>query len=63
MSKGTVAVSKRQDRKNSGKYSARQLEMIQERAYWIWEAKGKPANSDLDNWREAEAELKGKGLL
>jgi len=30
------------------------VEDIQRRAYYIWENKGRPENSDLDNWLEAE---------
>ena len=32
-------------------------EEIQRRAYLIWENKGRPQNSDLDNWLEAEKSL------
>jgi hypothetical protein len=31
--------------------------LIAERAYLIWERKGCPPGSELDNWVEAEAEL------
>jgi hypothetical protein len=33
------------------------VEDIQKRAYYIWEKKGRPENSDLDNWLEAEKSL------
>lgn len=32
------------------------LERIRERAYFIWEGKGWPDNSALDNWLQAERE-------
>jgi len=34
--------------------------MIQDRAYFIWEAKGKPAGKDKDIWLQAEKEIKAK---
>ena len=33
------------------------VEDIQKRAYSIWENKGRPQNSALDNWLEAEKSL------
>lgn len=33
-------------------------EKIRKKAYYIWEAKGRPENIALDNWLEAEGELK-----
>jgi len=33
-------------------------EKIRQRAYLIWERKGRPENNELDNWLEAERELK-----
>jgi hypothetical protein len=34
------------------------LEMIRERAYFIWEKKGKPENTSLEDWLEAEKSVK-----
>jgi hypothetical protein len=34
--------------------------MIQDRAYYIWESKGKPAGKDKDIWLQAEKEIKAK---
>ena len=31
---------------------------IRERAYFIWEQTGRPHNTELDNWLQAEAELR-----
>ena len=36
------------------------MDKIRQRAYLIWEQKGRPQNNDLDNWLQAERELKGK---
>lgn len=33
-------------------------EKIRQRAYFVWEEKGRPQNRDLDIWLEAEKELK-----
>lgn len=32
-------------------------QQIAERAYYIWLRKGRPRGQDLENWREAEADL------
>ncbi len=32
-------------------------ENIKEKAYFIWESKGYPENSAIDNWVEAESQL------
>lgn len=34
--------------------------MIQERAYYIWEEKGKPQGQDSDIWGQAEKEICAK---
>jgi hypothetical protein len=40
--------------------SALTREMIAKRAFQIWERKGKPLGLDLENWRQAERELKAE---
>ncbi len=41
------------------KDTSRRVEnVIQERAYYIWKNKGSVSNSALDNWLEAERQLK-----
>jgi hypothetical protein len=35
------------------------LERIRERAYFIWESRGRPQGQDLDHWLIAEMELAG----
>ena len=32
---------------------------ISERAYFLWEAEGRPAGEELDHWLRAEAEVSG----
>ena len=34
--------------------------MVQDRAYFIWESKGKPAGKDREIWLQAEREIKAK---
>ena len=34
--------------------------MIQDRAYFIWQAKGKPSGKDKEFWLQAEKEIKAK---
>ena len=38
--------------------SAQDLDKIRQRAYFIWERKGRLENNELDNWLEAERELR-----
>lgn len=35
-------------------------QMIAQRAYEIWEAKGWPEGSEAENWAQAERELRGR---
>lgn len=35
-------------------------QMIRERAYYIWEEKGKPEGSDCDIWFQAEKDIRAK---
>jgi hypothetical protein len=44
--------------KKKTSYSSVSDEKIRQRAYSIWERKGRPENNDLDNWLEAERELR-----
>jgi hypothetical protein len=44
-------------------YSYDDLEKIKERAYYIWEQKGRSADSAFQDWIEAERELKAEGLI
>lgn len=44
--------------------AARELshEAVSQRAFEIWERNGRPPGSDLENWLQAEAELRGSSL-
>lgn len=44
-------------------YPPESVDRIRELAYFIWEKKGKPANAEMENWLEAERELKRAGLI
>ncbi|MBI2870641.1 MAG: DUF2934 domain-containing protein [Candidatus Omnitrophica bacterium] len=48
---------KRRERPVSSKDPAWKIARIRERAYQIWERKGRPQNSHLQDWVEAEQEL------
>ena len=39
---------------------AKLQQMVRERAYYIWERKGKPAGQDLVMWLQAEKEIRAK---
>jgi len=53
-------------RNNSQKSSTSNLDnakvnnMIKERAYYIWESKGKPAGQDTTIWFQAEKDIRSK---
>lgn len=55
--------SLRSKSKNLLDYSQEVRRMIEERAYYIWESKGRPANSALEDWLQAEKELLSEGRL
>ncbi len=38
-------------------------EQIAQRAYEIWVAKGRPQGQDIDNWKQAETDLKRTTLV
>ncbi|MBU2103094.1 MAG: DUF2934 domain-containing protein [Candidatus Omnitrophota bacterium] len=49
----------------TGKSAPRSVEgkisqMIRDRAYYIWESKGKPKGQDLPIWIQAEKEIRAK---
>ena len=44
-------------------YTPSQEEMIQVRAYYIWEQSGRPQNQEFDIWCRAESELKKEKRL
>lgn len=44
-------------------YSHADLEKIKERAYYIWEKKGRPSNSTVQDWLEAEQELRDEKVI
>ena len=35
-------------------------QIIRERAYYIWEKKGKPSGKDWENWLQAEKQIRAK---
>jgi hypothetical protein len=35
-------------------------EMIRDRAYYLWEAKGRPEGKDMEIWIQAEREIRAK---
>lgn len=53
-------------RNNSQKSSTSNLDnakisqMVNERAYYIWESKGKPAGQDKTIWLQAEKDIRSK---
>lgn len=54
---------KPQEKNPQAKYSPQILQKINDRAYFIWINKGRPANSSMDNWLQAEKELKKEGAI
>lgn len=55
---GEALNSKRGRASNKAKASVISTELIQTRAYYIWENKGRPDNTDQENWIEAEKQLR-----
>lgn len=53
--------SKNKTAKQSIKYSDE--DKIKKRAYFIWEAKGRKQNTTLEDWLEAEEELREEGII
>jgi hypothetical protein len=58
MARKRVATMTRAGMTTSIGYSPKDLEKIRARAYHIWESKGRPANSDMAHWFEAEKALR-----
>jgi hypothetical protein len=59
VAKKTVA-KKTIKKKSSVKISDEQLKsMIRERAYYIWEERGKPCGQDCEIWTQAEQDICG----
>ncbi|MDD5583441.1 MAG: DUF2934 domain-containing protein [Candidatus Omnitrophica bacterium] len=40
--------------------NAKLAQMIRDRAYYLWESKGKPKGQDLTIWLQAEKEIRSK---
>ncbi len=45
---------------NSNLDAAKINQMIKERAYYLWESKGKPQGQDANIWLQAEKEIRAK---
>jgi hypothetical protein len=62
-----AVISSYKKKKGLGKessYTKTDLEKIRVRAYYIWERKGKPdKETALDNWLQAEHELRSEGAI
>jgi len=55
--------TKSQEKCLQKKYPPDALQKINERAYYIWIHKGRPAGNGADNWFQAEKELKKEGVV
>jgi hypothetical protein len=55
-------ITSRKARRSEG-YPPETLEKIRERAYFIWESKGRDNRSADEDWLEAEEELKARGVI
>lgn len=56
-------IGKKKEENHCSRYSAEDLKKINERAYFIWVNKGKPAGSSQADWLQAEKELKKEGRI
>ena len=60
--KGDIVMPRKQTikskRKENSSHKAINMKNIQEKAYFIWAEKGYPENTTLDNWLEAEKQLR-----
>ncbi|MBU1862314.1 MAG: DUF2934 domain-containing protein [Candidatus Omnitrophica bacterium] len=63
MKKGIVKKKKGAKRETSFSSNRSASEMIQERAYLIWERKGRLEGTSMEDWVEAEKELEREGML
>ncbi|MFH1783321.1 MAG: DUF2934 domain-containing protein [bacterium] len=61
--KDSVKRKGKKKKKATEDYSPDDLAKIQERSYYIWERKGRPAFSEDENWIEAEQELRDESLI
>ncbi|MFA5008790.1 MAG: DUF2934 domain-containing protein [Candidatus Omnitrophota bacterium] len=53
----------RKEKAKAKRYSSQDIAKINERAYYVWLSKGKPANSSVSDWLLAEKELKKEGKI
>jgi len=61
--KKVATMTRGKQKTTSAGYSPQDLEKIREKAYLIWEAKGRPAQDDMAHWFEAEKALKKQKVL
>ena len=50
-------VGKKRGKVSRSKNPNTNMSSLEEKAYYIWESKGKPLNTALDDWLEAEKEF------
>ena len=56
-------IFRKKEKETATKYSPQDIAKINEKAYYIWLSKGKPANSAACDWILAEKELKKEGKI